>query len=60
MYFDEIEKWIFFLGKASDEQPLTFVLPISSEEQLTVDELFNLKSKLTSALKFDIGESVQK
>jgi hypothetical protein len=58
VYFNEIDKWIFFLGKISDEQPLTFVLPMSSDEQLTVDELFNLKTKLTSALKFDINENI--
>jgi hypothetical protein len=43
-----------------DNQPLTFVLPISSDEQLTVDDLFNLKSKLSSALKFDTGENIQR
>jgi hypothetical protein len=60
VYFNEIDKWIFFLGKISDEQPLTFVLPMSSDEQLTVDELFNLKTKLISALKFDINENIPK
>jgi len=39
---------------------LTFVLPISSDEQLTVDDLFNLKSKLSSALGFDTGENIQR
>jgi hypothetical protein len=60
VYFDEINKWIFFVGRLSDDQPLTFVLPISSDEQLTVDDLFNLRSKLSSALTVDVGENIQR
>ncbi len=60
VYFDEIKKRIFFLGKSTDDQPLTFVLPISSDEQLTMEDLFNLKSKLSSALKFDTDENIQR
>ncbi|CAF2395248.1 unnamed protein product [Rotaria sp. Silwood2] len=58
VYFNEVNKWIFFLGKPSDDQPLTFVLPMSSDEQLTVDDLFNLKSKLSSALPSNIDENI--
>ncbi|CAF0799027.1 unnamed protein product [Rotaria sordida] len=58
VYFNEINKWIFFLGRPSDDQPLTFVLPISSDEQLTVDDLFNLRSKLSSALPSNIDENI--
>ncbi len=60
MYFDEINKWIFFLGTPSDEQPLTFVLPVSSDEQLSVDDLFNLRSKLSLAVTSDIGETIHR
>jgi hypothetical protein len=60
VYFDEINQWIFFLGKLSANQPLTFVLPLSSDEQLSVDDLFNLQMKLSSALKFNPEESIQR
>jgi hypothetical protein len=60
VYFDESNKWIFFVGTPSNDQPLTFVLPISSDEQLTVDDLFNLKSKLCSSLSSNIGENIQR
>ncbi|CAF0809214.1 unnamed protein product [Adineta steineri] len=59
VYFDETNKWIFFLGKQSDDQPLVFVLPMSCDEQLSVDDLFNLKSKLSLALPSDITENIE-
>lgn len=60
MYFDQTNKWIFFVGTPSNEQALTFVLPISSDEQLTVDDLFKLQSKLSSALPSGIGDNIQR
>ena len=60
VYFDAINKRIFFLGAPSDEQAMTFVLPISSDEQLTVDDLFQLRSSLASAVPSGIGEQVQR
>ncbi|CAF0886212.1 unnamed protein product [Adineta ricciae] len=58
-YFDETNKWIFFIGTQSDDQPLIFVLPMSCDQQFTVDELFNLKSKLSSALPATISSDIQ-
>ncbi|CAF3175634.1 unnamed protein product [Rotaria socialis] len=57
-YFDEINKWIFFVGKPSDNESWTFVLPISSDEELSVDDLFNLRTKLSSSLPSNINENI--
>ncbi|CAF0926656.1 unnamed protein product [Rotaria sp. Silwood1] len=58
VYFNEVNKWIFFIGRSSDDQPLTFVLPISNDEQLTIDDLFNLRSILSSTLPSNIHENI--
>jgi len=60
VFFDERDQWIFFVGRPTDDQPLTFVLPISSDEQLTIDELFNLRMKLSQTLKSNVEEEIHK
>ena len=60
VYFDAINRRIFFLGAPSEKQAMTFVLPISSNEQLTVDELFQLRSALAAAVPSGIGDQVQR
>ncbi|UJR28379.1 hypothetical protein I4U23_009620 [Adineta vaga] len=57
-YFNETDKWIFFIGTPSDDQALIFVLPMPCDKQLTVDDLFNLKSKLSPALPSDMNENI--
>jgi hypothetical protein len=60
VYFDEIQKWIFFLGQPTAQQPLTYVLPISSDEPMTTNDLFTLKSKLSSTLPSTITNDIQR
>lgn len=60
VHFDEERRWIFFLGRQNDEQSLTFVLPISSDEHLSTNDLFTMKDKFLSILPRKIDEDVSR
>jgi len=59
IYFYGMKKWIFFVGRSTEDKPLTFVLPISNDEQLSVDDLFSFIQQFQTIVSSEIDQNIQ-